>query len=86
MGWVRGEAWSGDTSARAHTSCTLAPTHSPPHHMHQTEKDPHINTHTSQATPSFITALPPLHKLPVPSSVPRNHLPNIRILKNMARF
>ena len=38
------------------------------------------------ATPIPVTSLPPLYKLPVPSSVPRNHLPNIRILKNMARF
>lgn len=47
----------------------------------------HITGHlVATATAIFIATLPPLCKLPVPSSVPRNHLPNIRILKNMARF
>lgn len=70
-----------------------------PHHTHthitwtQTHAHTHIiQTHTPQATwwpppaPSSLPPSPPLCKLPVPSSVPRNHLPNIRILKNMARF
>lgn len=67
--------------------------HRHPHHTltHIIQRPTHKHTHftghlVATATPGFITALLPLYKLPVPSSVPRNHLPNIRILKNMARF
>lgn len=80
MGSARGEAWPMD---RHHIPSCVDTHSSPTTHIIHTRR--HITGHLV-ATPSFITALLPLYKLPMPSSVPRNHLPNIRILKNMARF
>lgn len=86
MGWVRGEAWSTHirACARTHLPRSCMDTHT-----RRTDKKAHIQTHTLHRPlppPAAPQPSPPLYKLPVPSSVPRNHLPNIRILKNMARF
>lgn len=94
--WTKRIGWAGSEVKPGYGhSCTCTHTQTHTHHLHSPPPITHIiqrQTHTyhrplgDRHHTSFITALPPLHKLPVPSSVPRNHLPNIRILKNMARF